>query len=80
MGIFNKLAEWLSKLAEGILKILPTSPFTDYIEVLADLPYLGYLNWFVPIGDMVAIGTAWLVAVGLFYFYSIVLRWVKAIE
>ena len=47
---------------------------------MQDLPYLGYLNYFLPISQIIAIGEAWLVAIGLFYAYQIILRWIKAIE
>lgn len=63
-----------------VLNLLPMSPFTKYIDAVETLPYLSYLNWFIPIGALIAIGQAWLVAVGIFYLYSIILRWIKAIE
>lgn len=74
--ILNALKSFL----DWVLQFLPTSPFTSFIDAMEKLPYLGWLNWFLPVGSMIAIGEAWLVSVGLFYLYSIVLRWVKAIE
>lgn len=59
--------------------ILPTSPFRPFLDRFSDIPYLGYLNWFVPIKEMLVVMLAWVTAVGLFYLYSIVLRWVKVI-
>nr|DAF20302.1 MAG TPA: hypothetical protein [Inoviridae sp.] len=44
-----------------------------------DLPFLGYLNWFIPIGTIVKVGLSWLAAIALFYIYSIIMRWVKMI-
>ena len=44
------------------------------------LPYLGYLNYFVPVGTCLKIGAAWLSAIALFYLYSVVARWIKLIE
>jgi hypothetical protein len=70
----------LGKFLEWVLALLPTSPFTDVIDQLQALPYLGYLNWFVPIGTFIKIGSAWLGAITLFYMYSIILRWIRAIE
>ena len=67
-------------LLEWVLKLLPTSPFISFIDEIGNLPYLGWLNWFIPIGSFIAVGEAWLVSVGIFYLYSIVLRWIKAIE
>lgn len=72
-GLLDRFLDW-------VLGALPTSPFQAFINACGDLPYLGWLNWFVPVGQMVAVGEAWLVAVGLFYLYSIVLRWIRAIS
>ncbi len=70
----------VNSLLQKVMSVLPTSPFTKFLNAMGDMPYLGYLNWFLPISQMIAIGEAWLVAVGLFYLYQIVLRWIKAIS
>lgn len=74
------MSSLLNKFLEWVLALLPTSPFTEFINTCSDIPYLGWLNWFIPVGQMIAIGEAWLVAIGLFYMYSIVLRWIRAID
>lgn len=65
--------------AEKLLQLLPLSPFTKFIEQFRSLPYLGYLNWFFPVGDCLVVMAAWLTAVGVFYLYSIIMRWLKVI-
>ena len=35
---------------------------------------------FLPTSPFITFGEAWLVAIGLFYAYQIILRWIKAIE
>ena len=74
------MSSLLDKFLEWVLALLPTSPFTEFINACSDIPYLGWLNWFIPVGQMIAIGESWLVAIGLFYMYSIVLRWIRAID
>ena len=64
---------------EKILSLLPRSPFQEFIANFAGLPYLGWLNWFFPVGDCLIVMLAWLGAVGLFYLYSIAMRWLKMI-
>ena len=64
---------------QKILDLLPISPFQEFIANFAGLPYLGWLNWFFPVGDCLVVMAAWLVAVGLFYLYSIAMRWLKMI-
>lgn len=76
MDLFINLFD---KFAEALINVLPTSPFQQYIEAFADLPYLGFLNWFIPIRSFVNIGMAWLSCITIFYLYSIVMRWLKMI-
>lgn len=70
----------IDALLDFVLKLLPLSPFDEIISSLEDMPFLGYLNWFIPIGTFIKIGAVWLTSITLFYMYSIILRWVKAIE
>ena len=76
----SAMKELVTTFLDWVLKLLPTSPFTEFINACSDIPYLGWLNWFIPVGQMIAIGEAWLVAIGLFYMNSIVLRWIRAID
>lgn len=75
--------EQFTQLYDGfinaLVKVLPTSPFQQYLAYFEDLPYLSWLNWFVPIRAGLVVMGAWLGAIALFYLYSIVLRWVKVI-
>lgn len=64
---------------QKILDLLPLSPFQQFITQFKGLPYLGWLNWFFPVGDCLIVMAAWLGAVGLFYLYSIAMRWLKMI-
>lgn len=62
-----------------IFGMLPTSPFT----LLRSSPFaslLAQINYFIPVYEFVVILEAWLVAVGVFYVYSIIARWLKAIN
>ena len=77
--IFNSLKSFLISTINVFLAFLPDCPFEKYITATKDIDTLKYLNWFIPIGDMIVIGQAWLVAIGVFYLYQILLRWVKVI-
>lgn len=72
-GIFDSV--W-----SEIAPYLPTSPFTKFINALEQSSWLGFLNWFIPVGDILSIFAAYLGAVGLFYVYSVLMRWVKVIS
>lgn len=68
-----------NNFAEALANVLPTSPFQEFIQAFSDIPYLGWLNWFVPFRAMLTIFAAWLGAIALFYLYSIAMRWLKMI-
>ena len=46
------MKEMLDKLLSVVLALLPLSPFTQYIDSLEKVPYLGYINYFVPVGTL----------------------------
>ena len=70
----------LDKFLQGVLKLFPLSPFAGVIDSLEQFPYLGYINWFIPVKEMLTVGAGWLTAIGLYYLYSVVARWVKLIS
>ena len=78
------MLEWfleiIKKFGAIILSVLPTSPFDKYLDSLGNLDYLGYLNWFIPVGEFIAITVTWLAAIAVFYAYQVILRWLKAIS
>lgn len=76
MDFFTRL--W-NALVVTITSVFPTSPFSDFIHEFASLPFLGYLNWFFPVGPCLVILSAWLIAYGAYLLYSIVARWLKVI-
>lgn len=62
-----------------VLQLLPLSPFQTVIDGLANMPNLGWLNWFVPVDDIIKVGELWLIAISLYYIYSVILRWTNVI-
>lgn len=58
------MKELLDKFLTLVLSLFPLSPFLPVIQELSALPYLGYINWLVPIGDFIKIGTLWIAAIG----------------
>lgn len=74
------MSELLNKFASIILNVLPSSPVQRYLAAFDNMPYLKYLNWFIPVGSILVVCETWLVCIGLFYLYQIILRWVKAID
>lgn len=50
-----------------VLSLLPTSPFTGFNNLVSNIPYIGFLNWFLPINEMLVIIEIWLATVTLYY-------------
>lgn len=76
----ESLSDIFNTFAHLLVQVLPTSPFQQYIQSFIPPDWLGILNWFIPVGQILGIFSAWLGAVALFYLYSIILRWVRAID
>ncbi len=62
-----------------VASLLPQSPVSDYLDYISGFPYLGYINWFIPVGTCITIMTAWLGCIGAYYLLSALLRWAKLI-
>lgn len=69
-----------SKVIDGILQFLPNSPFQYIVQTMPGLPYLPVLNWFFPIAEIAYVTELWLTAIIIYYVYSALLRFVKAIR
>ena len=80
MDIINAFFGKLEIMLHKVLTLLPLSPFSAVENYIADMPYLTAINYFIPIGTIVAITEAWVACIATYYFYSIVLRWIKAVE
>lgn len=76
----NELQSLWNSFAGLLVSVLPTSPFQEYISDFVPPSWLGYLNWFLPVGTFLSILSAWLVAIGLYYLYSVIARWIKVIQ
>ena len=59
---------------------LPLSPFQPYISYFSSLPYIGWINWFLPVKGYLIVRGSWIGAIGTYYLYMAILRYVKAIE
>lgn len=59
--------------------VLPLSPFTHFIDSVASFPYLGWINWFFPFSELGVVMALYLTALGLYYAYIILMRWIKVI-
>ena len=63
---------------QKILGVLPQDPFRPYIDELAidiqSQAWVGILNYFIPLKEMLEIASVWLVAVGIYMVVRIFLK------
>lgn len=50
-----------------VLSLLPTSPFVGFSYLTQQIPFLNFVNWILPISEMLVILEAWLVVVVIYY-------------
>ena len=62
------------------LALLPQSPFAAYVSLVNEIPYLSYLNWFVPIDGIFLVMQTWLQVVLIYCGYMIALRYSNALK
>jgi len=75
----NFIIDNIVNLLTFILGILPNSPFSN-LSFAVFTPYLGFINWLIPVGQMVSFLTAWGTAVLIYYIYSVVMRFTQVID
>lgn len=80
MKILQNIIDAFGVATSAVVGILPTSPFRAYIDVSLTSEQLSLINWVLPVGQIIAVTQAWLLAIALWYVLQVVLRWVKVIE
>lgn len=73
----------LDKFSDFLRSVLPSDPFSSFISQLESSSlseYMGYINYFFPVGFYLDCLSAFLVALGFYYLYVIILRWLKAVS
>lgn len=80
--MWNALTGTLVSFAVSVVELFPESPFVVLNEMSNSdfYTWLKYLNWFIPVSSFVSILETWLLGIGIYYIYQIVLRWIKVIE
>lgn len=77
----NLLIKGIGLVVTAVFSVLPDSPFQKYIiENSIITKYVGMINYFLPVAEILVVMEAWCVAISIFYVVQIVLRWIKAIE
>lgn len=78
--IINMIIVAIGTVINAVLSLLPDSPFLSIQLESIDSGLIKALNWIIPVQTIITIFGASLIAVGGYYLYQIILRWIKAIE
>ena len=75
------MVELFDRFIGALMQVLPLSPFSGALTDLSGIApeWLGYLNFFFPVKGCLLLMAAWLAAIGVYYLYQIVMRWVGMI-
>lgn len=79
VDLVNFLIKSIGTLLGFLLSFLPNTPFTS-IDMSPLRDFLGYMNYLIPVVEILSILTLWCGAIGIYYLYQIALRWAKAVE
>lgn len=64
----------------AVVALLPASPFVGFSYLINSIPFIGYLNWFLPIGEIIVILEAWLAVVAVYYTILFALNYVGILK
>lgn len=70
---------FFAQIAQWLMLFLPGSPFRAFVDNIGVIPYLDVLNWFFPVSEAIVLLEAWLVVIGVYYTYVIILRAIRLI-
>jgi amino acid permease len=78
--LLNGLIAGVATVLGWLVAILPSSPFQAVSYTAISNEFLGFAAWFLPVTQIIAILQAWLLAIGLWYLWKTLMRWVKMIQ
>lgn len=78
----NTITDWGFKLLiiSVLLALLPQSPFNAYISLVDNIPYLAYVNWFIPVDGIFLVMQTWLQVVLIYCGYVIAMRYTGLVK
>lgn len=63
-----------------VLALLPSSPFIGFSYLVENIPFLSWLNWFLPISEMLVIFESLLIVIVAYYGILYLLNYVGVLK
>ena len=79
-GALNGIADFFGGAIDKTINLLPDSPFLRLSEITLTNDILGFINWIIPVNEIVAILQLWVSAIVIYYAYSAIMRFTKMIQ
>lgn len=79
VDLFNAIIVAFCAIFSTIIELLPTVDASAPVSI-TDSDFLGFLNWFLPVGHMVQSLGLYITAMLLYFGIGPLLRWVKVIK
>lgn len=79
MQLINDFAVKLLILS-FVLALLPESPFVGFSSLVQEVPFISWLNWFLPISEMLVLFESLLVVIAVFYGILYLLNYVGVLK
>lgn len=79
MSTFSDIAVKVA-LCSFVLALLPASPFVGFNTLMEQIPFVSYLNWFLPISEILVILESWLLVVSVYYGLLYILNYVGVLK
>lgn len=79
MSTFSDIAVKIL-LISFVLALLPQSPFVGFSYLVSEIPFLSFVNWIIPISEILVIFESWLVVVAVYYGILYILNYVGLVK
>lgn len=77
---FNYIIKAVAEAIGWVIDFLPDSPVQQWTNDKPANVVLGHITWFIPFPTMLLHFTVFLSALGIYYAYRIVARWLKVVR
>lgn len=77
---FNLVIEGIAVVISWVLNLFPDSPTQEWVNAKPDGINLGWLTWFIPFPTMLLHLVVLLTAIGIYYIYRLIGRWIKVVR
>lgn len=79
-SVWQSITAFVYSVLQALVNVLPDSPFVIMGQTPQIQQILGWVNWVIPIDFIVSTMIPWLSAIVIYYIYSAIMRWAKAID